>query len=346
MSGAQRPILRVFAKLFQFFRNSRTVPCLLPFHPGVARLHGFRDLAWKNKAMTLSGVHLRLADMVERVTQTLAATLHAGGRAMAVEVAEVSGSAPRDCDAVMIVTADAIHGTIGGGALEWTAVEHARDLLGGIDCERRMILPLGPVLGQCCGGRVVLEFHDADEAYAARLSEKENTTSKAFAKVVVFGAGHVGRALARTLLPLPFSALYVDSRETELARLPIGAEGKLAEDPLSFVRDAERGTSFVIMTHAHTQDFILLDEALRRSDAPYIGMIGSATKRASFMSWARAQRGGKPVETNFVCPVGGNAVDDKRPAVIAALVAAELLVKVHAPLLSRQTETQLVVSEA
>jgi len=91
--------------------------------------------------------------------------------------------------------------------------------------------------------------------------------------------------------------------------------------PEAAIRGAEPGAAFVIATHDHGLDFLLAAEALARGDAAYVGMIGSATKRAAFASFARA-RGVDPAR--LVCPIGGPG-GDKRPAVIAALTAAELM---------------------
>ena len=89
---------------------------------------------------------------------------------------------------------------------------------------------------------------------------------------------------------------------------------------------APAGSAFVVLTHDHALDFLIVAEALRRTDAAYVGMIGSATKKATFKSWyLKTAGGGEDAFARLVCPIGGDAVRDKRPEVIAALAAAEIL---------------------
>ena len=91
------------------------------------------------------------------------------------------------------------------------------------------------------------------------------------------------------------------------------------------MREAPAGTAFVILTHDHALDFLLVAEALARDDAAYVGMIGSNTKRATFKSWYLKNGGDEHRFSKLVTPIGGDAVHDKRPAVIAAMAAAEIL---------------------
>ncbi|MEZ5714808.1 MAG: XdhC family protein [Paracoccaceae bacterium] len=142
-------------------------------------------------------------------------------------------------------------------------------------------------------------------------------------RVLIFGAGHVGRALARALAPLPVAARLIDSRAEQLALVDC-PDKCLSALPGSEVRSAPPGTAYVIATHDHALDFLLVGEALRRSDAAYVGMIGSSTKRAKFYAWARRSEPRVDPE-GLVCPIGQAGLGDKRPEVIAAFVATELL---------------------
>ncbi|MDO5705948.1 MAG: xanthine dehydrogenase accessory protein XdhC, partial [Paracoccus sp. (in: a-proteobacteria)] len=146
--------------------------------------------------------------------------------------------------------------------------------------------------------------------------------------VLIFGAGHVGRALAAALLPLPVEARLIDQRADELAQAPEGVRRILTPLPEAEIRAAPPGAAFVILTHDHALDFLLAVEALGRDDAAYVGMIGSRTKRATFSRYAR-QQGVSP--HGLTCPIGAGRTRDKRPAVIAALTAAELLDTLLAP---------------
>ncbi|MDO5611736.1 MAG: xanthine dehydrogenase accessory protein XdhC [Paracoccus sp. (in: a-proteobacteria)] len=228
-----------------------------------------------------------------------------------VRIEAAQGSTPREAGAAMTVTADATQGSIGGGALEYMAIDRARQMLVHGEARARMDVPLGPEIGQCCGGRVTLSL----AAVQAMPPEPPRPD------VLIFGAGHVGRALARALALLPLAPLLIDSRAGELARAP-GLSARLTPLPEAEIRAARPGSAVVIVTHDHALDFLLAAEALARDDLPYIGMIGSATKRAQFTRFARA-RGLDPAR--LICPIGAGGPPDKRPEVIAAMTAAEII---------------------
>lgn len=263
------------------------------------------------------------------MTASLAAFLAANPRAILVEVAEARGSTPREAGAWMLVADTALHGTVGGGAFEYMAVDHARALLAGKANEARRDIPLGPAIGQCCGGFVTLAFTPFDAAARARLEARLRAEDEAHPAVFVFGAGHVGKAIAAALAPLPFTVTVIETRADELAGLPDTAATKLTALPEAEVAAIPPGGAAVIVTHDHALDFLIAREALARGDLFYCGMIGSATKRATFASWFRAEGGESAALDRLVLPIGGTAVRDKRPAVIAALTAAELLAAAH-----------------
>jgi xanthine dehydrogenase accessory factor len=246
-----------------------------------------------------------------------------------VRVRSTKGSAPRDAGAFMAVTADAATGTIGGGQLEWLAIARAREILGGKSALGEADFALGPELGQCCGGRSRLGFEMLDAAMLPHLQSERAAEQSAHPLVHVFGAGHTGLALARALAPLPVRCILIDTRSLALA----GVEGETvhAAMPEDIVRSAPAGSAFVAMTHEHHLDFLVMAEALARRDAAYCGMIGSKTKRAVFAHWLA--NAGHPVTLaeRLTCPIGGDAVRDKRPETIAALTAAEILVAFHSP---------------
>ncbi|CAN7575592.1 xanthine dehydrogenase accessory protein XdhC [Pararhizobium sp. LjRoot238] len=244
-----------------------------------------------------------------------------------VKVTGTAGSTPRDTDAWMLVAADCLFGTVGGGQLEYMAIDHARRALRqGVPAEA-MNIPLGPEIGQCCGGRVGLSFTAMNADLATLLITRSDREMAARPHVYVFGAGHVGDALAMALSLAPVRTVLVDTREEELSASNVeGIETCLAAMPEAVVRDAPAGSSFVILTHDHALDFLIAAEALRRDDAAYVGMIGSKTKRATFKNWLSREIGRPELFNRLICPIGGTAVKDKRPAVIAALAAAEIVV--------------------
>lgn len=245
-----------------------------------------------------------------------------------VEVTDVKGSAPRDAGAWMLVARDMIFRTIGGGQLEYMAIDHARKILAG-GRDTPMDVPLGPEIGQCCGGRVGLSFKRVNRGLTDELVGKVDAEIATRPHVYVFGAGHVGDALANALSFTPVRVTLVDTREAELMACDVpGVETCLSAMPEQVVRSAPPGSAFIVLTHDHALDFLIVTEALQRGDAVYVGMIGSKTKKATFKNWLKREVGSDNLFENLVCPVGGAVVKDKRPEVIAALVAAEVLTAV------------------
>ncbi len=250
--------------------------------------------------------------------------------AIIAELTAVRGSSPREAGAFMLISADRTAGTIGGGALEYMVIDRARQVLRNGQHHDHLDIPLGPEIGQCCGGRVDVTLRRAAPELVATLSERLAREDAALPHVFLFGAGHVGHALARALSPLPLHVHVVDTRPDELVGLPENVEPHAAAMPESLVRAAPPGSAYVILTHDHALDFLIGAEALQRGDAPYVGMVGSRTKRARFRSWYL--EAGYPADRleHLVLPIGGwvfaEGLGDKRPEVIAALAAAEILV--------------------
>ena len=253
----------------------------------------------------------------------LRTALSARSPAVLVTITRAEGSTPREAGARMLVTADDAAGTVGGGRLEFEAVLRARGMIAKGEAVAQMDVPLGPRIGQCCGGRVWLALEAVDAGLLARLEAKEAAERAARPHAYVFGAGHTGIALARALAPLPLRAVLVDNRENLLADAPAGVEAVLAAIPESVVADAPPASAFLVMTHDHGLDFLLASAALARGDAAYVGMIGSKTKRARLVSQLRAEAREADAE-RLICPIGGSRLRDKRPAVIAALAAADV----------------------
>lgn len=251
-----------------------------------------------------------------------------------VRVEEAKGSTPREPGAWMIVAADATLGTIGGGQLEYMVIDAARAMLARGENAATFDIPLGPEIGQCCGGRTLLSATRLDADGWAALRDRAEAERRALPQIMIFGAGHVGRALAEALSLLPVRPILVDSRVEEIRLAPGTVEALLTPLPEAAVREAPPGSAFVVLTHDHALDFLIAREALARSDAAYVGMIGSKTKLAQFRRWLRDDEDGAPDLGPLVCPIGAAGRPDKRPEVIAAFVAAELmaaLARVPAP---------------
>jgi xanthine dehydrogenase accessory protein XdhC len=246
--------------------------------------------------------------------------------AVVVSVAAAKGSIPREVGTRMIVTANGSHGTIGGGRLEWEACQRARALLDRGAADATMDVPLGPEIGQCCGGFVSLRLQRADAALCEEIEAMERRDSEQLPLVLLFGAGHVGKALAAALAPLPLRVRWIDGRAGEFPDPAIeGPEVVITERALAEVEAAPAGAAYLVLTHSHALDSMICAAALQRNDFAYLGLIGSRTKRARFERGFRELGIPKERIARLVCPIGGTRLKDKRPAVIAALVAAELL---------------------
>ncbi|MHA6297332.1 xanthine dehydrogenase accessory protein XdhC [Devosia sp. CAU 1758] len=248
--------------------------------------------------------------------------------AIACELTSVRGSSPREQGTFMIVGQEVIFGTIGGGALEYMVIDHARRLIAEGRAEAAMDVPLGPEIGQCCGGRVGVSLRYADADTRRELLGRTMAEDASAAHVYIFGAGHVGRVLAQILVLLPVRVEVIDTRQEELDMLPPGIAHRRVAMPEAVVRTAPRGSAYVILTHDHALDFLIANEALARTDSPYVGMVGSRTKRAKFTSWFLEQGGDRAALDRLVLPIGAQGIGDKRPSVIAALAAAEVMVQI------------------
>lgn len=292
------------------------------------------------------------------------ARLAALGPVAMVSVLATEGSAPRGAGTRMLVAPDGLFGTIGGGALEFRAVEQARAVLDHAPGTWRVQdYPLGPLLGQCCGGRVRLLVEHVDrtalgwladaaedrvlvsvlgengivrhisDGPATQLSARGDkpVVGTRLAEVIggfrrplyVFGAGHVGQAIARHAAGLPIRLAWFDVRE-ELA----GCAGVTVvpdEAIAGCVAEAPDEAALVILTHDHALDYRLTLAALSRAPLAFTGLIGSQTKRARFL--ARLERDGVTAEARarLTCPIGLPGVSGKEPDVIAVALLAQVL---------------------
>ena len=254
-------------------------------------------------------------------------TFLAEGRSVAlVTVAEAKGSTPREMGARMLVTERETRGSIGGGELEFRAIAQARDFLKRYSLPTILDVALGPELGQCCGGRVSVSIERADERALASIELAERAAAQTRPMVLVFGAGHVGRALARSLSLLPFRVRWIDARGGEFGTAPLGdnVEMIVTERWGEEVGRAPPDAAYVVLTHSHSLDSLIVSAVLER-DFAYCGLIGSLTKRRVFEHAFREVGIPEDRIARLVCPIGDRGVDDKRPEVVAALVAAELV---------------------
>lgn len=253
--------------------------------------------------------------------------------ALLVTVEATQGSVPREAGAWMAVFAQQVVGTIGGGHVEFTAIEEARRRLRGEAGEPVRRYALGPSLGQCCGGVMHLRFEPVSAADAARLQQR---LGPRLAPVALFGGGHVGRAIVTALAPLPFKLTWIDSRDEIFpASTPAVVRCEHSDPVQAAVADLPAGASVLVMSFSHAEDLDVVVACLsrqrQRGDLPFIGLIGSRAKWATFRH-RLAERGfGEPELAQVTCPIGLPGIAGKEPAVIAAAVAAQLLQRRHMP---------------
>ena len=254
--------------------------------------------------------------------QAVAALREQQTPAVLVSVDSIVGSTPREPGARMIVTALHLYGTIGGGNLEYQACRIARNQLQQDIEDGLQRFPLGAGLGQCCGGLVNLMFERLDAAsdWAGIAQEDENI------ELYLFGAGHVGTALVRSLTGLPIRINWIDTRDDMLPQKPpVGVNTICTDTPEVEIDAAAAGSYFLVMTHDHSLDQRFCEQILGRDDFAYFGLIGSLSKRRNFETRMRRRGIDADKFERMTCPIGIGGITSKQPAQIAISVAAEIL---------------------
>ena len=230
-----------------------------------------------------------------------------------VTLVGTEGSSPRETGAKMLVTADSASGTLGGGTVELIAQERCRAMLveGMLATTTEEAFTLDDDLDQACGGRMRLLF---EPFLPPTLT------------IAIFGAGHVGQALVDVLQQIPCRIHWVDSRAEQFPdALPAQVRRQVPDNPATVVDTLPPGTLLVAMTHSHDTDLAIIDAALRRDDLPFVGTIGSSTKRGRFMHRLRDAGLREAAESRLICPVGLAGIGGKAPGHIAISLAAQLL---------------------
>lgn len=260
-----------------------------------------------------------------------------------VFITQVKGSAPRDEGTCMWVSLDSFWGTVGGGHLEWQLLLSAREWLKQILEAPPMPLDLagrtqqfilGAQLGQCCGGKVQVQM---DCLTGADALQHVLQIQQHYEPVSIFGAGHVSLALARQLLLFSYEVMVKDSRDEEFWQIDTSLQQAFTSqlryeqiDPIADgVLDLKPNSKVLILTHNHAEDFEILKACLvrqqKKSDLGSIGLIGSATKWASFSSRLLAMGFSRADLDKVKCPIGLPSIKGKEPAVIALSVVADWL---------------------
>ena len=229
-----------------------------------------------------------------------------------VTIIEEQGSTPRNSGSKMVISAAHAFDTIGGGHLEYKAMQIAREMLGsGKQDTHLQRFSLGASLGQCCGGVTVLLFEPMGQVQA---------------HIAVFGAGHVARALVPLLASLPCRVRWIDSRAQEFpALIPPGVQKIITEEPVDEVETLPAGCFCIVMTHNHALDLELSAALLKRNDFTYFGLIGSKTKRVKFEHRLRERGISASHLQRMRCPMGLSEVKGKLPVEIAISIAGEII---------------------
>jgi xanthine dehydrogenase accessory factor len=254
--------------------------------------------------------------------------LNEARQAIVVEVTEAQGSVPREEGTRMLVSATEAIGTIGGGHLELKAITCAREMLRTQElAPHTEHYPLGPALGQCCGGAVTLTYNALNKDTLARWP-----LATPLFHLQLYGAGHVGRAIATLLATLDVSVDWIDEREEEFP--PTTTLGSAWPEHIRItcvdtveaeVQLAPPGAYYLVLTHNHDLDLHITEAILKRGDFGYLGLIGSRTKKQRFIH--RFEQRGISPETvaRMTCPIGAEHIAGKEPEVIAVAVLAQLL---------------------
>lgn len=237
---------------------------------------------------------------------------NAGTHYVLITVLGTAGSVPRASGTKMVVTAENIFDTIGGGHLEFKAIEKARSLL--IQNQSEQVIEqykLGANLGQCCGGMAVIMFE-------VMISQH--------LQLDVYGAGHVAQALMNIIAQLPIKARWIDSRADVFPEhIPQNVLKVIDEEPTKQAQVATANTASLILTHNHQLDFELVETILNKSDSLWLGVIGSETKAKRFKNRLVHRDFSSQQIEKMICPVGLENISGKRPMEVAVSISGQLM---------------------
>ena len=236
------------------------------------------------------------------------------------------GSVPRNSGTFMLITSKYLFGSIGGGQLEYTIIEKAKKILKENISEKNQILniPLGPSIGQCCGGYVQVEITKYKNGNQSLKNEKILISKSD--NIYIFGAGHIGQELSKRSIDLEFNVHLIDSRNNYLKMLK---EKKVTpiyvEFPWMLIKNLPQKSYYIILTHSHDYDFRIINEILNINSFQFIGLIGSKTKMKRFSNRLIKLGHNQSIINNVECPIGLKNISSKKPAEIAIAIIGRLL---------------------
>ena len=239
------------------------------------------------------------------------------------KIINVKGSSPNKINDFMLVAPKDIFGTIGGGNLEYLVIEESKLMLKNKSKRKKLNIPLGPGIGQCCGGyvEIILTLHkDTD---AAMKDEKVNDSFKE--DLYIFGAGHIGQALIETIGNLNFNTYLIDSRE-EYLKMSVNKDVNylLSKEPWKVVNKLKDNAYYVVLTHSHEYDLKILNEILTKKFT-FVGLIGSTTKKNRFFKRLTENGHDKNIIKKIECPIGVDIGNSKDPNEIAFSIITRLI---------------------
>ena len=239
------------------------------------------------------------------------------------KIINVKGSSPNKINDFMLVAPKDIFGTIGGGNLEYLVIEESKLMLKNKSKRKKLNIPLGPGIGQCCGGyvEIILTLHKNTDA--AMKDEKVNDSFKE--DLYIFGAGHIGQALIETIGNLNFNTYLIDSRE-EYLKMSVNKDVNylLSKEPWKVVNKLKDNAYYVVLTHSHEYDLKILNEILTKKFT-FVGLIGSTTKKKRFFKRLTENGHEKNIIKKIECPIGVDIGNSKDPNEIAFSIITRLI---------------------
>ena len=240
-----------------------------------------------------------------------------------VKITNTQGSSPNKIYDIMLVSLDSIYGTIGGGNLEHLVINEAHSLLHQKIKKKKLNVPLGPGIGQCCGGYVELVLTLHKNSMAAIKNEEVMIKNKN--NLYIFGAGHIGQFIADHIKDLNFNTFLIDSRENFLTINNYkNINYLLSKQPWKIINRLKKNSLYVVLTHSHDYDLKILNEILKR-DFSFAGLIGSYTKKRRFFKRLEDNGHKKKVIDKIECPIGFDIANSKDPEEIAFAVITRLI---------------------
>ena len=241
------------------------------------------------------------------------------------KITHTEGSVPRESGDFMLINEKDIYGSIGGGHLELLVINKAKDSLKNkIKKNEILNIPLGPGIGQCCGGYVQIQL--SHHINGKESIAKEHSYNMANDNLFIFGAGHIGQALSSKSSDLNFEVHLIDSRKNFLYMNDYrDVEYIFATKPWELIKSLPKNSYYIVLTHSHDYDFKIINEILFNMSFKFVGLIGSKTKKIRFANRLKDNGHDKSLIDLIDCPIGLNFNHNKEPGEISISIMAKLI---------------------